>query len=96
MESRDTPGARAEDCFLAGSVGGAASSRGSLDPGMGLDVFELALCFHATLGVVERAWSEGDDEGSTPLTYTRVVILCRESFLAWLTGMPMSLWLDML
>ena len=42
---------------------------------MGLDVFELALCFHATLGVVERAWSEGDDEGSTPLTYTRVVIL---------------------
>lgn len=42
---------------------------------MGLDVFELAACFHASLGVVERAWSEGDDEGSTPLTYTRVVIL---------------------
>ena len=44
------------------------SSLASFVPGMGLEVLELVPCFHASLGVIERACNEGDDAGSTPLT----------------------------
>ena len=45
VESRDTPGGRVDDCFLAGSVGGALRTKNSCNPGDSIFIFTMSLTF---------------------------------------------------